>query len=184
VTLGPAFDGVLDAARTGADWAWTEIYRDLAPPILGYFRSHGAPEPEDMTSEVFVSMVRNLVNFQGSEEQFRSWVFVIVHRRLLDARRHLIRHPVSPMETEALERQAPTDAETEALNRVATEDVQRTFARLSDDQRDVLTLRVVGDLPLEEVARVLGKSLGAVKSLQHRGLQAVARILSERAVSR
>ena len=178
MTLGPGFAGALAAARAGADWAWTEIYRDLAPVVLGYFRAHGATEAEDLTSEVFVSMVRNIASFDGDEAQFRSWVFVIVHRRLQDERRRLVRRPVAPVGTEQLDRVAATDVETEALDAVSTARVIETFAQLSDDQRDVLTMRIVADLSLEDTAVVLGKTVGAVKSLQHRGLAAVAKILS------
>jgi RNA polymerase sigma factor (sigma-70 family) len=183
MTLGPAFSDALAAARTGADWAWAEIYRDLAPAVLGYFRAHGAAEAEDLTSEVFVSMVRNLGGFEGTEEQFRSWVFVIVHRRLQDERRSLSRRPVDPVPTERLERGSDVDVEGEALDAISTTRVRRTFALLSEDQRDVLTLRIIAELPLEETARVLGKSTGAVKSLQHRGLQAVVKILSDQQVA-
>lgn len=183
--LGPSFDAVLTAARTGADWAWERMYTDLAPVVIGYFRAHGASEPEDLTSEVFVSMVRKLASFSGNEERFRSWVFVIVHRRLLDDRRRLVRHPETPTETVRLDGPSAETIETEALGAVATAHVRDVFGRLSDDQRDVLTLRVVADLSLEETARILGKTTGAVKSLQHRGLAAVAKILAEQgAVSR
>ncbi len=185
MTIGPSFDAVLDAARTGVDWAWAEIYKDLAPVVFGYFRAHGASEAEDLTSEVFVSMVRNLSSFTGTEEQFRSWVFVIVHRRLLDDRRRLIRHPETPAETQRLDTPSAEAVETEALDAVMTEQVRNVFAQLSEDQRDVLILRVIADLPLDETARILGKTTGAVKSLQHRGLAAAANVLAAQgAVSR
>jgi RNA polymerase sigma factor (sigma-70 family) len=183
MTLGPAFADALAAARQGADWAWAEIYRDLAPPVLGYFRAHGAAEAEDLTSEVFVSMVRNIGGFEGTEEQFRSWVFVIVHRRLLDERRRLARTPVAPTPVERLDRVADVDVEAEAMNTVSTERVRSTFAQLSDDQRDVLTLRIIAQQSLDETAQILGKTSGAVKSLQHRALTAVVKILSDQAVA-
>jgi RNA polymerase sigma-70 factor (ECF subfamily) len=183
MTLGPAFETTLAAAKEGADQAWAEIYRDLVGAVLGYFRAHGAAEPEDLTSEVFVSMVRNIAGFEGTEEQFRSWVFVIVHRRLQDERRTRARRPVTPAPPERLERVDATDVEGDALATVGTQQVRDTFAKLSDDQRDVLTLRIVADLSLDETARVLGKTTGAVKALQHRGLQAVAKFLSGEAVA-
>ena len=183
MTLGPAFSDALAAARTGADWAWAQLYRDLAPAVLGYFRAHSAAEAEDLTSEVFVAMVRNLGSFEGTEEQFRSWVFVIVHRRLQDERRALGRRPVEPVPAEQLEREADVDVEAEALDAVSTARVRRTFALLSEDQRDVLTMRIIAELSLDETARILGKTTGAVKSLQHRGLQNVVKILSDQAVA-
>jgi RNA polymerase sigma-70 factor (ECF subfamily) len=183
MTLGPAFEATLVAAKHGADQAWAEIYRDLVPAVLGYFRAHGAAEPEDLTSEVFVSMVRNITGFHGTEEQFRSWVFVIVHRRLQDERRARARRPVSPEPTERLERVGSADVEGEALAAMTTDQVRATFAKLSDDQRDVLTMRIIAELSLEETAKVLKKTTGAIKALQHRGLQAVVKILSGEAVA-
>jgi RNA polymerase sigma-70 factor (ECF subfamily) len=174
---------VLDAARTGAEWAWTEIYRDLAPVVLGYLRAHGASEPEDITSEVFVSMVRKLPDFEGGEDKFRSWVFVIAHRRMQDERRRLRRHPETPTPTERLERRAG-HVEDEAMDALATDAVRRRFAELSPDQRDVLLLRLVADVPIDEVARIVGKSTTAVKALQRRGLARLAKALSTEAVTR
>ena len=63
--LGENFSGTLEAARTGADWAWAAIYRDLSPAVLGYLRARGAHEPEDVTGEVFVQVVRDLQRFNG-----------------------------------------------------------------------------------------------------------------------
>ncbi len=179
--LGSSFEDVLNAARTGAEWAWTTLYRDLAPPVLGYFRSHGSPEPEDLTSEVFTSVVRNLSSFSGDEGNFRSWVFVIVHRRLMDDRRRLSRHPVAPAPDAWLDGPAG-DVEAEALTQLGIDRVRKVFAHLSPDQRDVLLLRVVADLSIEQIATIVGKRTGAVKALQRRGLEAVAKIVSEEAV--
>jgi RNA polymerase sigma-70 factor (ECF subfamily) len=183
MSIGPSFEGVLDAARTGADWAWTTIYRDLAPAVLGYLRARGASEPEDLTSEVFVGVVRNLQDFEGDEDAFRSWVFVIAHRRLQDERRSHVRHPVDPVPPELLD-QPVGNVEDEALAAVDTRHMIDTFATLSHDQREVLTLRVVADLSLEQTAEILGKSQGAVKSLQHRALAQLAKKLVPEPVSR
>ena len=65
--LGENFPGTLAAARIGSEWAWTGIYRDLAPAVLGYLRARRAHEPEDLTGEVFLQVVRDLPRFQGGE---------------------------------------------------------------------------------------------------------------------
>jgi RNA polymerase sigma-70 factor, ECF subfamily len=93
MTIGPGFPGLLAAARAGADWAFEVLYRDLAPSVIGYLRGQGAPEPEDTASEVFVGMVRNIGSFEGDERAFRTWVFSIAHRRLIDQRRRRARRP-------------------------------------------------------------------------------------------
>ncbi|MGH9284979.1 MAG: sigma-70 family RNA polymerase sigma factor, partial [Acidimicrobiales bacterium] len=73
--LGPAFDAVLAAAQAGAGWAFSRLYEGLAPAVAGYFRSQRVSEPEDLTSEVFLTVFSRLACFAGGEAQFRSWVF-------------------------------------------------------------------------------------------------------------
>lgn len=184
VTIGPNFPTVLQAARLGAEWAWADIYRDLSPTVLRYLRAHGATDPEDLMGEVFVSVVRRLAEFDGCEEQFRAWIFTIARNRLLDQWRSDARRPVDYVAPELLPEGAQSeDAETVAMRRMAHERVCATLARLTPDQRDVLFLRVIACLPIDEVARMLGKQPGAVKSLQRRGLDAIRREISGEAVS-
>lgn len=58
--LGETFSGTFAAARVGAEWAWATIYRDLSPVVLGYLRARRATEPEELTGEVFLQVVRDL----------------------------------------------------------------------------------------------------------------------------
>ena len=178
------FDGVLGAARLGTEWAWTEIYRSLAPRVRGYLRAHGAHEADDLTEEVFLHVVRDLPTFEGTEAQFRTWVFAIAHHRLIDDKRRAARRPVDPVPDMVLEHDAPMgNAETDALIRLDQAEVEHLLSGLSLDQRQVLLLRIVGQLTVEETARVLGKTPGAVKALQRRGLTALKKKISPEAVS-
>jgi RNA polymerase sigma factor (sigma-70 family) len=177
------FSALLDAAREGSDPAWAEIFRWLAPTVLGYLRANGAPEPEDTLSEVFLQAARDLPRFDGDERRFRAWVFAIAHNRLIDARRAAARRPVEPV-AEPLEPDIPAgDAADEALATIGREEVHRVLAELSHDQRAVLLLRVLGGLTVAEVAVALGKRQGAVKALQRRGLAAVRRELAKQGVT-
>src|ERR671914_135748 len=88
------FTSLLESARQGSEAAWQELYDGLAPAILGYLRANGAPDPEDILSEVFLQVARDIARFEGEERGFRSWVFTIAHHRLIDARRHSARRPV------------------------------------------------------------------------------------------
>ena len=172
-----SFDSVLRAARAGADWAWGRIYADLAPVVTGYLRGHGAAEPEDLTGETFLQVVRDLPRFEGDERAFRSWVFTIAHRRLIDDRRRRGRRPVTPAPDATLEAVggAGGGAADEALDRVADDRVRAAMAALPDDQRAVLLLRIVGDMTIEEIAVAVGKRTGAVKALQRRALRRIER---------
>jgi RNA polymerase sigma factor (sigma-70 family) len=176
-----SFPQILSAARAGAEWAWSSIYGDLAPAVLGYVRAQGAVEPEDLTGEVFLQVVRDLHRFEGDERAFRSWIFVIAHHRLLDDVRARKRRPVEP--TSELPAEAVGGADDEALEALAAERVRRIIERLSPDQRDVLLLRVLGGLTVDEVAAVVGKRPGAVKALQRRGLAAIERRLAKEGVT-
>ena len=182
--LGENFDSALAAARTGAEWAWEAIYRDLVPPLLGYLRTSGAAEPEDLVAEVLLQAVRDLGRFRGGEREFRAWVFTIAHHRLLDERRRNSRRPVDPAPREALERDAAVgDVADDALGRIALERVIELIGRLSPDQRSVILLRVIGELTVDEVAAIVGKRSGAVKALQRRGLAALEREMREEGVT-
>ena len=168
--------GVIDAARAGAEWAWTTIYDELAPAVLGYLRARGAAEPEDVTGEVFLQAVRDLHRFEGTGSDFRAWIFTIAHHRFLDERRRAKRRPVDPAPDEVLtERLAPADTESEALERVVRADIERALEGLASAQRDVLLLRIIGGLTIDEIARAVGKRPGAVKALQRRGLATLRR---------
>jgi RNA polymerase sigma-70 factor (ECF subfamily) len=177
------FTSLLEAAREGSEVAWQELYNSLAPLVLGYLRANRAPDPEDVLSEVFLQVARDIARFDGEESGFRSWVFTIAHHRLIDARRHSARRPVelSPEPPEPVER--ADDAADEALAKIGAEEVQRVLGELSDDQRAVLLLRVIGDLSIEDVAKAVGKRPGAVKALQRRGLAAIKRELTRKGVS-
>jgi len=173
------FSRLLAAARQGDEPAWASIYRGLAPVVLGYLRSNGAPDPEDTMSEVFLQTARDLPRFEGDERQFRSWAFTIAHHRLIDARRSAQRRPVDPVGEPPEPAPLPSsDAAEQALARIGLAEVERVLATLSDEQRSVLVLRVVGGLTVAEVAHALGKRPGAIKALQRRGLAAVRRELA------
>jgi RNA polymerase sigma factor (sigma-70 family) len=180
--LGESFEGVLAAARAGEEWAWRAIYQDLAPAVLGYLRASGEAEPEDLMGEVFVQLVRDLATFDGGEQQFRAWVFTVAHHRLLDERRRRRRRPVQPAEAVG-EQEIGGDAEEDALARLGETQVRSALSRLSRDQRNVLLLRLLGDLTVHQVARALGKTPGAVKALQRRGLAALKREISRLGVT-
>jgi RNA polymerase sigma factor (sigma-70 family) len=171
--LGESFDGVLAAARTGEDWAWRAFYEELAPRVQGFLRSRGELDSDDLVGEVFLQLARDLSRFEGGEPEFRAWVMTIAHHRLLDERRRRARRPTEVAVTEELPEPLGGDVEEEALARVGDENVQRALAGLSDEQRSVLLLRILGDLTVDQVAYAVGKSPGAVKALQRRGLEAL-----------
>ena len=161
-----------------------QIFTALAPPVEGYLRLQGAAEPEDLTSEAFLGVFRNLGGFHGDEPAFRSWVFTIAHRRLIDERRRRARRPVVEPLTMVDEPEESYDVEDVVEGVLSTERVRALCDTLSPDQRDVLLLRLLAGLTIDEIAASLSRTPGAVKQLQRRGLRAVGRILAAEAVPR
>ena len=177
MAIGGAFPSVLAAAQAGAEWAWEAIYRDLHGVVRGYLRARGGAEPDDLVAEVFLQLARNIGTFEGDERGFRSWVFTVAHHRLIDERRSRTRRPLDPVEDEQLERAAPDDVEHAAVERLTAAEAKELLDHLSPDQRDVLLLRILGGLTIDEVAAVVGKRPGAVKALQRRALAALQRMV-------
>ena len=180
--LDETFPQVLAAAREGAEWAWVRLYRELAPPLLGYLGARGSAEPDDLAGEVFLQVVRDLRTFEGDGRDFRAWVFTVAHHRLVDDARRRARRPADSV-AEVMEPEPVTEDTVGQVDRaLALERVRRLIGQLAPDQRDVLLLRVLGGLTVAEVAQVVGKSTGAVKALQRRGLLRVKQALAEEGV--
>lgn len=168
-------DALLVAARDGHPWAFSDIWGALAPAVHGFLRSRGAAEPEDLTSEVFLAAFKALPTFEGGGQDFRGLLFTIARRRIVDEHRARSRRPRPLPWSEEDDERAVVSAEETALGSLAQDDVRSLLDTLAPDQRDVLTLRIFGDLTVEQVATTLGKSVGAVKQLQRRGLEALRR---------
>lgn len=180
--IGTRFPHVLAAAGRGEEWAWTELYRDLSPAVLGYLSGRGVHDPEDVLGECFVNVVRNLHQFDGDEAAFRSWVFTIAHHRLVEYWRGSRRRALSVVGDDevftGLERM-PASAEPDhaLIQRDALADL---LGRLSQPQRDVVLLRIVHQFSIRETAGILGRSEGAVKLLQSRAIKALRRAAGSR----
>ena len=150
-----------------------QLYRQLAPAVLGYLRAQRAADPEDVLGEVFLQVARDLSQFRGDDDALRRWVFSIAHNRLLDAGRRASRRPQlsERVVPELVARPTPDPLDPELVDALAT---------LTHDQREVVVLRFVADLSLDDVARITRRKVGAVKALQHRALEALGSQLSPR----
>lgn len=170
---GQEFETVLAAAGAGGEWAFSLLYRRYNPLLLRYFAARVAGEAEDLAAETWVAVARQIPSFRGDETGFRAWLFTIAHHRLVQHWRQRRDPPADTGPYEALS--GPDDPEGQVLgNLSAVEAARRIAAALSPDQAEIVLLRVLGGLDVEQVARIVGKRPGAVRVLQHRALKKLA----------
>jgi RNA polymerase sigma-70 factor, ECF subfamily len=179
------FEGVMIAARNGAEWAWSKLYRAITPQLLGYVRIRGASDPEGLVGEVWLQLVRGLDKFSGDWKGFRSWVFLVAHHRLSNERRRFVRKATLPLEVIAEGKgETASSAEAEVLEDASSYDALGLLDILTPDQRSVIALRVIAGFSVEETAEILKKQPGAVKQLQRRGLATLRQSIEQTAVTR
>ena len=171
-------------AAAGDGSGFTDLYRLLAGPVAGYLRSLGVDEIDDVVNEVFLGAFRNLNSFVGDGAAFRKWLFSIAHHKAVDSRRAGSRRaPPADVASSSLQVQSLDDVEGEALAALESADIGQLLSVLTPDQLEVVMLRVIADLSLEQVALALGKPVGAIKSIQHRAIATLQRAMSQPPVS-
>jgi RNA polymerase sigma-70 factor (ECF subfamily) len=177
------FASVLVSARRGKAWAYEHLFHLVGDPLLGYLRAQGAEDADVIVNDVLMRALTQLDGFEGGESGFRAWVFTIARCRLIDERRARQRRIGAQTLGPASEWLPGGDAEDDAMAELGSEWVAAILDSLAPDQRDVLLLRIVSDLSIEETSMVLAKTPGAVKALQHRALASIRRKISVAAVS-
>lgn len=179
-----SFDETLAAAQSGDGRAFATLYEMFDRRVHAFVSVRGEPDPDGTVNEVFLKVFTNLGDFQGNEAQFAAWVFTIARHTVIDGARRRHRR-VEETALEAGESRAPAgDVESDAAARLGDDWIVEQLSSLTPDQRDVVVLRVVADLTLEDVADVLGKRVGAVKAIQRRAFRTLARNLDAEAVSK
>jgi RNA polymerase sigma-70 factor, ECF subfamily len=178
------FESALRAAQAGEHWGFEELYRGLHAYVLRYLRLQAPREAEDLAADTWMSVASALDRFSGDEGAFRSWVFTIARRRMVDYIRRSSRRPgdYRPM-AEAQEGPAPDDTESTAMATVATEEALARISRLPPDQAEIVLLRVLGGLSADQVGAIVGKPAGTVRVLQHRALKRLAQDLTSERVT-
>ncbi|MEO8889316.1 MAG: RNA polymerase sigma factor [Jatrophihabitantaceae bacterium] len=176
-------DDLVAAAQDGDRDALRTVYEVLAPKVLGYLRAKGVRDPEAVTNDVFLALLTHMDRVKGGAEGLRKLAFTIAHARMVDDYRSRSRQPGAVSYDPADDTRTVPSAEDDADHVLAAARVRAVLAVLPEDQREVLTLRVVADLSIEQIAAVMGRSQGAVKQLQRRGMIAVRQALADRHVT-
>ncbi|MEV7088879.1 RNA polymerase sigma factor [Streptomyces sp. NPDC093085] len=167
------------AAQGGDEEAFRTVYRAVHPRLLGYLRTLvGEPDAEDVASEAWLQIARDLDRFTGDADRFRGWAARIARNRALDHLRMRGRRPaIGADETELTGKAADSDTADEAMEALSTGRTMALIAQLPRDQAEAVVLRVVVGLDAKSAARTLGKRPGAVRTAAHRGLKRLAELL-------
>lgn len=185
--IGPddaaSFESALERARRDDSAGFTWLYERFGRPVLAFLTARGATEPEELVNDVFLAAFRNLEAFDGAESAFVSWLFAIARNKAIDRARWSARRPASGREVDEQHLPATASVDRGVVAAAGLDHLLSRLAALSDDQRDVLILRFVNDLSIEQTAAILGKTQGAVKQLQLRGLAGAKRLISDEAVT-
>ncbi|MBI2845841.1 MAG: sigma-70 family RNA polymerase sigma factor [Chloroflexi bacterium] len=158
----------MDALARIYDFYHSKIYRYV------YSRVGDRQIAEDLTGEVFMRMLEALRAKRGWQTSVAAWLYGIAHHLVVDY--HRARHKEAKLFEEALMTSGET-SRTRAEERLEAEQIRRAMGDLTPDQQQVLTLKFVEGMSNQEVAQVLGKTEGAVKSIQYRALATLARVV-------
>jgi RNA polymerase sigma-70 factor, ECF subfamily len=175
--LSTSQDAILvQRAQAGDDAAFTQLYERYAPPIYRYLyaRVQDATLAEDLRAEVFARMVEGLPRYQDRGWPISAWLYRIAHDRSVDTMRAQHRRQYVSLEMWGGTCEGPEQSVGIKLD---SEELHRSLDTLTTDQRQVIQLRFLADMSIQEVAQRLGRTEGSVKALQRRGLQTLNRQL-------
>jgi RNA polymerase sigma-70 factor, ECF subfamily len=177
--IGEGFAEVLAAAQDGDEAAFSQLWRDGNPALLRYLRVIASDGAEDIAGDTWLQVVRGLAGFRGNEQAWRAWLFTTARRRAIDEGRRRARRPAAPLDG-VPQAQLPRaqDAAEAALEHLGTQSAMALLAGLPALQAEVILLRVVAGLDTETVAKLVGRSPGAVRVAAHRGLRRLAEMLA------
>ena len=157
--------------------AFTQLYENYFDKIYRYvvFKIGNKTEAEDVTQQVFVNALQSISSFKWRGIPFSAWLFRIAHNQVVDYLRKKAKYATASLDnSSAISDSNPQLAVEQKL------DIEQLIAatkRLTEAQQRVISLRFAGELPIAEVAKVMGKSEGAVKALQHSAIAALRKTL-------
>jgi RNA polymerase sigma-70 factor (ECF subfamily) len=171
---------LVERAQQGDRQALEELYLMHFDRIYSYLQMSvgNRHDAEDLTNQTFVKMLESIDRFEWRKVPISAWLFRIAHNLAMDHFRSRRRwqpeeEPPEPPGAEA------RSAEEEALQSIGRQSMLAMIEDLSQDQQQVLTLKFVFNFPNADVATILGKTEGAIKSLQHRALASLQRQLTK-----
>ncbi|MEV0899318.1 RNA polymerase sigma factor [Actinoplanes sp. NPDC049802] len=174
-------DDVLAAAQSGDEQAFRLLYRAQQPALVRYLRVLVGEDAEDVASESWLQIARDLRTFSGDWDGFRGWTATIARHRAMDLLRARRRRPQAIAPVEFLtEMSAADDTADRAMELVGTDAAVALIATLPPEMAEAVMLRVVVGLDATSTGRILGRRAGAVRTAAYRGLRQLAAKLAQR----
>ena len=170
-------ESVVRRAQQRDPEALTQLYEENFDKIYRYvvLKIGDRTEAEDITQQVFLSAVKSISSFKYRGAPFSAWLYRIAHNRIVDYLRKKKRATVPLDETIADKDPGP---ELAAERNVDIEQLAEATRKLTRAQQEVISLRFTGELPVAQVASIMGKREGAIKALQHSAIVALRKALS------
>ncbi len=163
---------LIESAKRGESLSFSALYDHYLPPIYRfvYLKVSNREMTVDLTHEVFLSAWQNLASYKSQGFPFSSWLYQIARNKVIDHYR-LQRDHSTLEEVDSNFIKAEFALEAYIDQEITLEGVKEAIRQLTSDQQDVLIMKFIEDLSHEEIARVLEKSEGAVRLIQHRALK-------------
>lgn len=173
------------AAQQGDAASFGHLYERYFDKIHRYLSSKvgNVTEAEDLAEQVFVKALTSIGGYRWMGVRFQAWLFRIAHNHFVDYVRGRPRRAGEPLDESLPDQRPAADPETWLAEKVTREGLISAVDQLTDLQKQVIAWKFAGGLSNAEVAQLLGKTVGAVKALQHAGLQALHRQLAKGRVS-
>ncbi|MDD5083013.1 MAG: sigma-70 family RNA polymerase sigma factor [Dehalococcoidales bacterium] len=157
--------------------ALAQLYEEHFDKIYRYvaLRIGDKMEAEDLTQQVFLHALQSITSFKWKAVPLSAWLFRIAHNQVIDYMRKRSRRVSVPLDESFVSDSINPQSIVE--QRLDLEQVMLATERLTESQREVISLRFAGELSIAEVARIMGKSQGAVKALQHSAIVSLRKAL-------
>lgn len=158
--------------------ALTQIYEDNFDRIYRYIvlKIGDRNEAEDMTQQVFLNAIKAIPGYKSKGMPFSSWLYRIAHNQVVDYFRKKSKRQFVPLD-ERME-SGNEDPEQFAVRKMQVEELSQATKQLTKAQQEVISLRFAGELSIAEVAKMMGKSIGAIKALQHSAIVALRKVMA------
>ena len=172
---------LVEQAKSGDAEAFCQLYDACIDRVYRFifFRVSDEPTAEDLTSQVFLKAWQNLGRYQP-KGPFLAWLYAIARNTVID-------HYRTHKQTVSLDEAAPIAAKDDKLDdlielKFEVNSLQESLQYLTEEQQEVITLKFIAEYDTDQIARKMGKSEGAIRALQMRALQALAKVLNKAAI--